>query len=115
MAKIREVDIVDVHVTSVSNVDCFSQYPLLDGDKKYTCEITEFVCPLAGQGPLPANTPNMFEIRRKRVTADNVAAGHDGSRLTTLTAPLGGPGGAFNYTNVRFTKTAQSNAHHCIP
>ena len=108
MSKIREVDIVDVHITSATNVvDCFSQYPLLDGDKRYTCEITEFVCPLAGQDPLPAVTPPMFEIQRKRLTADNVAAGHDDSRLTTLSAPLGGVGGKFNNNNVIFTKNAQ--------
>ena len=54
MAKTREVDIVDCQITSISNVvDALSQYPLLDGDKKYTVELTEFVSPLAGHGPLP--------------------------------------------------------------
>ena len=89
-----EKDIVDVHVTSSSNVvDCFSQYPLLDGDKKYTCEITEFVCPLAGQDPLPKDSivPPFFTIRRKRLTADLVAPLHDDSSLTTLYDPLGDP------------------------
>jgi len=53
----NEIDIVDVHVTSVSEkVDAFTQYPLLDGSKKYTVEITEFVCPLAGQDALPNYT-----------------------------------------------------------
>ena len=40
-------DVVDVHVTSETGlVDTFSQYPLLDGTKKYYVALTEFVCPL---------------------------------------------------------------------
>ena len=93
MKKNRELDVIDVHVTSNSNVvDCFSQYPLLDGDKKYTIEVTEFCCPLAGNGPLPlrelTGAEYLFEIRRKTVGA---APGHISTSLTTLPAPLGDP------------------------
>ena len=104
----REVDIVDVHLNSVTNiVDAFSQYPLLDGDKKgYTVQVTEFVTPLAGQPPLPLNA-NLFEIRRKRLTADNVPPGNDNTRLTTLPAPLGGVGGKFQGSDVFFAHSAK--------
>ena len=48
-------DVVDVHVTSQTDrVDAFSQYDLLDGQRKYTVELTEFVSPLAGHGALPS-------------------------------------------------------------
>ena len=90
----REVDVVDVHVTSSSNVvDAFSQYPLLAGDRKYTVEITEFVCPLAGQGPLPPaqRIPTILEVRRKRLTGQNIGVLNQNSSLTTLLAPLGDP------------------------
>jgi len=87
-----EKDVVDVLITSISNkVDTFSQYPLLDGDKKYTVEITEFVCPLAGQGPLPSQTFTFLEVRRKRLNADNVLPANDNTSLTMLAAPLGDP------------------------
>ena len=79
--KRTEVDIVDVHVTSISErVDAFTQYPLLDGTKKYTVEITEFVCPLAGQDALPSQTNLvdnlLFEIRRKYVSNPATAVNH---------------------------------------
>ena len=77
----REIDIVDVHVTSQDDrVDAFSQYPLLDGDKRYTVELTEFVCPLAGQGALPSVSwfsgvyGDMLRLRRKRT--NGAAYGH---------------------------------------
>jgi len=105
----REVDIVDVHVTSASNtVDAFSQYPLLSGDRKYTVELTEFVCPLAGQGPMPPSSkiPVILEVRRKRLTAANVAPTNINSGLTILNAPLGDPlrgQGGHAYVPGRFT------------
>ena len=92
----QEVDVVDVHVTSESQrVDSFSQYDLLDGTKKYTVELTEFVSPLAGHESLPpiswfSNTTNinngltnLIEIRRKRTTLP--AHGHGSTAL-----PVGG-------------------------
>ena len=90
MKRTQEVDIVDVHVTSTSErVDAFTQYPLLDGTKQYTVEVTEFVCPLAGQDALPNETSTvdnkLFEIRRRHVVAGNdaIAVLHDHSRLVT--------------------------------
>ena len=84
----KEIDVVDVHVTSKDRVDCFSQYPLLDGSKKYTVELTEFVCPLANQSALPDisffEQNIFFEIRRKRLTADAVNVGHDDSSVPDL-------------------------------
>jgi hypothetical protein len=71
-------DVTDVHVTSNDTVvDCFSQYPLLQGEKKYTVQVTEFCCPLTSTA-LPtmsffeddaSNTREyFFEIKRKRAT-----------------------------------------------
>ena len=93
MTRRREVDIIDAHVTSTSNVvDVFSQYPLLDGDKRYTVEITEFTCPLAGQGPLPeterVGAEFILEVRRKVVGTHLFT---NANSLTTLPAPLGDP------------------------
>ena len=84
----QEVDVVDVHLTSVkARVDAFTQYPLLDGAKKYTLEITEFVSPLAGQDPMPSETTNvdnlLFEIKRKHVHDPAVAVG----AVTLVTPP----------------------------
>lgn len=110
-AKNREVDIVDCQITSIDNlVDAFSQYPLLAGEKKYTVELTEFVSPLAGHGPLPILNSEktaplvILEVRRKNV---GVQPGHDNTRLTTLAAPLGGPQGTFNDNSVLFRRNAQ--------
>ena len=112
----REVDIVDVHVTSQENVvDAFSQYPLLDGDKNYTVEVTEFVCSLAGQGPLQSSDLPFFTVYRKNHYG---AHGNEPSTsLTTLPAPLGDPDkhvGGHNYVpgkfidaNVSFKKNEQ--------
>ena len=92
-------DVLDVRIDSNSPVvDAFSQYPLLDGSRKYTCEVTEFACPL-DITLLPeldffeddaGNTINhFFEVRRKRVTGENVARDHLDSSLSIL---LGGNG-----------------------
>ena len=118
--KRTEVDIVDVHVTSISErVDAFTQYPLLDGTKKYTVEITEFVCPLAGQDALPSQTNSvdnlLFEIRRKYVTDPLTAVGGAQSSLVTppnLTAATLAQGiylpyGLFTTDKVQFRKNDQ--------
>jgi hypothetical protein len=91
----QEVDIVDVHVTSESQrVDSFSQYDLLDGTKKYTVELTEFVSPLAGHESLPsiewfsdaqntaAGLTNLIEIRRKRTA--NIGHAHVDTALPAV-------------------------------
>ena len=40
-------DRLDIHLDSNTPViDAFSQYPLLDGSKKYTVEVTSFACPM---------------------------------------------------------------------
>ena len=91
----QEVDIVDVHVTSQSQrVDSFSQYDLLDGTKKYTVELTEFVSPLAGHESLPSiewfsdaqnmndELTNLIEIRRKRTA--NIGHAHVDTALPAV-------------------------------
>jgi hypothetical protein len=88
-------DVIDVHVTSNDTiVDCFSQYPLLAGEKKYTVQVTEFCCPLTTE-PLPpvsffeddaGNTRVFFfEIRRRRATAYNHQMNTDFDSMSTLT------------------------------
>jgi len=100
----REVDIVDVHVTSQSErVDCFSQYPLLDGERKYTVELTEFVSPLAGHEALPSvewfaqqteTFGDWLTLRRKRTTAPAIA--HIDTLLPAV--PLAGPAPDITFT-----------------
>jgi len=115
----KEIDVVDVHVTSVSErVDAFTQYPLLDGTKRYTVEVTEFVCPLM-QDALPDQTNTfdnvMFEIRRKRETADTVPVLNVLSSLVTpidltpinLAANDFLPYGLFTEDQVQFRKNSQ--------
>jgi len=117
--KRKEVDIVDVHVTSISDrVDAFTQYPLLDGTKQYTVELTEFVCPLAGQDALP-NTSTavdnlLFELRRKHVAIPVIPVLHDQSRLVTpilsavgVASGLFLPYGLFTDDLVQFRKNDQ--------
>ena len=118
--KRTEVDIVDVHVTSISErVDAFTQYPLLDGSKRYTVEITEFVCPLAGQDALPSKTTSvdnlLFEIRRKHVRDPAIGVGGAQSSLVTpegltpanLAENVYLPYGLFTADKVQFRKNAQ--------
>ena len=114
------LDIVDVHVTSNAIVDSFTQYPLLDGDKKgYTVECTEFCAPVSTQTALPplsffqddaGNTSQyFFEIRRKRLTADNVhyaAAGSSMPTLVTNPVNLFGVGNNKDYL-YKFRKSSQ--------
>jgi len=100
MKKRQPLDVTDVHVTSNDRVDAFTQYPLLDGAKRYTVEVTEFVCPLSTQTALPNKTffeddagnvlQSFFEIRRKRLTENlpanviGIPYGNDGSSMSTL-------------------------------
>ncbi len=118
MKRTQEVDIVDVHVTSTSErVDAFTQYPLLDGTKKYTVEVTEFVCPLAGQEALPNQTTSvdnlLFEIRRRYVVpgAGAIPVLNDMSRLVTSIPMLANnqflPFGLFTDDKVQFRKNDQ--------
>ena len=92
----NRVDFVDVLLDSTSaRVDGNSDYPLLDGTKKYTVELVELVSPLT-LGALPdqarqgggtaVNFNPWFEVRRKNVAA-GVAPQHDDTRLTTLVGP----------------------------
>ena len=63
-------DLVDVHVTSrTSLLDAVLEHPLLDGEKKYTVQVTEFTCPLTAEPPLMpyeffANHPLIYVHRR---------------------------------------------------
>ena len=115
----KEIDVVDVHVTSVTErVDAFTQYPLLDGTQRYTVEVTEFVCPLM-QDALPDKTNTfdnvMFEIRRKRETGWDVQVLNVGSSLVTpldltpleLAANVFLPYGLFTPDRVQFRKNSQ--------
>ena len=85
------MDYTDVHVTSRSQVvDCFTQYPLLDGTKNYAVQLTEFNCPV-NLGPMQTNFDGvgydyLFELRRKNV---GVAPNHQDSLLTTLPYGVG--------------------------
>ena len=50
----QQLDIVDVHLSSQKNsVDALFIEPLLDNEKKYTVEVTEFQCSLNGESALP--------------------------------------------------------------
>ena len=87
-------DRLDIHLDSNTPViDAFSQYPLLDGSKKYTVEVTSFTCPM--DIPLlpssdfweddAGNTLNyIFEVRRKRTTDRKIPIIHE---QTSLGAP----------------------------
>ena len=112
-------DIIDVHVTSnETSVDCFSQYPLLQGELKYTVQVTEFCCPLTSSA-LPHmsffeddgnNTREyFFELRRKRTTDLNINRAHDDSSLSTLNvSDVGGAATLFpNDSYYKFRKAPQ--------
>ena len=101
----QKFDTVDVHVTSQTyRVDAILQDPLLDGQKRYTVEVTEFTCPLSSESPLPAtalfeNTANyqLIRVRRKNILSPAVI--NDATSLSTLNvigplfAPAVGPRG----------------------
>ena len=47
-------DYVDVQIQSEKSVvDAIFQDPLLDGDLKYSVQVTELTCPMGGEPPLP--------------------------------------------------------------
>ena len=87
----QNLDIVDVHLTGTSDtVDSLFIEPLLDNDKKYTVECTEFQCSLHGETTLPP--PSFFKtgdaarvehmILRVRRRLLGVAPGHVSTLLT---------------------------------
>ena len=90
----QQSDLVDVHLSGTSyTIDSLFSEPLLDNDKKYTVEVTEFQCSLHGETTLPP--PSFFKVgdvirdehiilrvRRRRVTAGGVAPGHVSTYLT---------------------------------
>ena len=108
----KERDVVDVHVTGESSTsNSILQYPLLDGTRIYTAEITEFVCPLTHQSPLPSDkffehdTGMFFRIRRKNVgnpplTDHTLMPGN-------MAAPVGGVGGNMTTDKSTFRKNPQ--------
>lgn len=85
------MDIVDVRVTSERNiVDSILDKPLLDGDKIYTLELTEFTASLENETPLPPlkNFKDnllqhhiLLQVRRKTLGSNIMA---DGTLLTTF-------------------------------
>ena len=77
---LAKYDVVDVQITSdTADCDAILDYPLLDGEKKYTLELTEFTCPLSGEHPmqlLPLTSRSLpiFEIRFRAVGSEPGAA-----------------------------------------
>lgn len=86
-------DVVDVALSSDSaDLDAILQYPLLDGTKTYTLEVSEFSCPLTAETPLPAdatfaleNTMYLLEVYVRRA---GVVPGHQNTLLRTIHANL---------------------------
>ena len=86
-------DVVDVALSSDSaDLDAILQYPLLDGTKTYTLEVSEFSCPLTAETPLPAdatfavqNTMYLLEVYVRRT---GVVPGHQSTLLRTIHANL---------------------------
>ena len=90
----QQSDLVDVHLSGTTDtIDSLFTEPLLDNDKKYTVECTEFQCSLHGETALPP--PSFFkegdvvrgehiilQVRRRRVTVGGVAPGHASTFLT---------------------------------
>ena len=116
MAKTRpqkkEYDVVDVHVTGENNsLHAMVQYPLLDGTKQYTVEVTEFVCPISQQSPLPSNkffaqdTGMFFRLRRKNV--GNPPNSDHTLMPGNMVGPMGGVGGTLNADMTEFRKNSQ--------
>jgi len=85
-------DTVDVHITSTkSQVDAILKDPLLDGQKKYTVEVTEFSAPLTTEPPLLKNTEfaaNVEQLLLMRVRRKNIGE-QPGANTTLLsTTPV---------------------------
>jgi len=108
-------DVVDVHVTGESSdISAILQYPLLDGSRQYTVEVTEFCCPIMSESPLPDDAfcateiGMFFRIHRKNLAGLGVAVNHADTYLTTL-FPAGVPAGTVVFTedNTVFRKNPQ--------
>ena len=81
-------DVVDVHLDSITHsVDAILQDPLLDGNKKYTAEISEFSCSLSGEPPLQESNDYLLRVRRRKIGA---AVDNDITLLTNVPADGGG-------------------------
>ena len=77
-------DVVDVHLDSITHsVDAILQDPLLDGNKKYTAEISEFSCSLSGEPPLQESNDYLLRVRRRKIGA---AVDNDITLLTNVPA-----------------------------
>jgi len=81
-------DIVDVHVSSVTPVvDAILRDPILDGNKKYTIEVTEFTCPLSAEPPLidfPLSKIGNLYLLNVRRRVFNLPIIHANNSLLTL-------------------------------
>jgi hypothetical protein len=84
-------DVVDVHLTSETPLlDTILEHPLLDGNKQYTVEVTEFTSSLGAETPLPPlktfkDHPDVhliLRVRRKNVGSNQITG--DGTDLTDL-------------------------------
>ena len=85
----HKYDIVDVHVTSQKHlVDAILEHPLLDGQKKYTIEVTEFTVPLGGEPPLERqinfDTYEYFALLKTFRKNPGRAPGADGTLLRNV-------------------------------
>ena len=72
MSDLSKYDVVDVQITSDrADCDAILDHPLLDGQKKYTLELTEFSAPLDAEHPmqldLTGDSDMLFEFRRPRL------------------------------------------------
>ena len=84
-------DVVDVHLTSDTPLlDTILEHPLLDGQKQYTVEVTEFTSSLGAETPLPPLSifkkqyarHLIIRIRRKNVGTNQITG--DGTDLRQL-------------------------------
>jgi hypothetical protein len=84
-------DVVDVHLTSDTPLlDTILEHPLLDGQKQYTVEVTEFTSSLGAETPLPPlkvfkdqyARHLLIRIRRKNVGTNQITG--DGTDLRQL-------------------------------
>lgn len=108
MAETR-YDIVDVHVSSKDAVvDAILEHPLLDGRLTYTMELTELVCPLSAETPLPSLTTfseqsasmYLFNVRRKRNNGDGAGINTDDTRLSGITSTYSGVAGQPDHVRI---------------
>ena len=92
---LENYDVVDVAVTSDKpGCDAILDFPLLDGEKKYTLELTEFTAPLVAEHPMQMTYSNtgesqsyeLFEVRRRLVSNPAVGPLHDNCKFAALFA-----------------------------